>query len=114
MSTFGIYFRSRDQESANALRSRLNDLAATFGYTAERGATAGQGNLAAMLVAIDAGELALVLLPDEQIHNALQELDRLYTADMFHNDWAATVAASLRAALQRGIEAEQAEIDDDE
>lgn len=66
MTTFGLYFKDMDQEAANAMRSRLNEIAKGYGYTAERGATAGQGNLADMLQAIDAGELALVLLPDEQ------------------------------------------------
>lgn len=66
MSTIGLYFRGLSKANTNALRSRLNAIAAEFGYIAERGPTAGQGNLAVMLEAIDAGELALVLLPPEQ------------------------------------------------
>lgn len=61
MTTIGLYF-PLDQESTNALRQRLNDLAAGLGYTATRGPTAGEGNLSEMLLAIDAGEVALVLL----------------------------------------------------
>lgn len=113
MPAIGFYFPSHmTKEDVNALRERLNEVAASFGYTASRGPTAGQGNLAEMLIAIDSGELALVLLPDEQIHNALQVLDRLHREDSFHSDWAKDVAASLRAALQRGAESDQGEIDD--
>jgi len=82
MATIGLYLRGYKQEEANALRSRLNEIAATFGYTAERGATAGEGNLAEMLRAIDGGELALVLLTPEQqqaaatwLRNQATELD---------------------------------------
>ena len=110
-STIGLYFR-RDQGSANALRSRLNEIAATFGYTATRGATTGQGNLSEMLEAIDAGELALVLLPDEHFRPALEALDAISAQSRFGADnWAAGVARALRAALERGVEAEKAELD---
>lgn len=76
MATIGLYIRGVDQEGANALRARLNQIAAEFGYTSERGATAGEGNLAEMLMAIDRGELALVLLPDEQRAWAINWLDQ--------------------------------------
>ena len=65
MSTVGLYFRM-DQPAANALRARLNEMAAGFGYTAAWGPTAGQGNLAALLVAIDAGDVILVRINDTQ------------------------------------------------
>lgn len=62
MPTIGFYFRGLTQTEVNALRTRLNELAARHGYLALRGATKarGEGNLAAMLVAIDAGELTVV------------------------------------------------------
>ena len=67
MSTLGLYFGQMEQPDANALRSRLNELAGSMGYKADpKSPTAGQGLLAALLVAIDAGEVALVMLPDEQ------------------------------------------------
>jgi hypothetical protein len=75
MATIGLYIRGFDQEHANALRLRLNEIAAEFGYTSERGPTAGEGNLTQMLIAIDEGELALVLLPDEQRAWAINWLD---------------------------------------
>lgn len=112
MPAIGLYFPSyMTNEDVNALRERLNEIAAAFGYTASRGPTAGRGNLAEMLVAIDSGELTLILLPDEQIHNALQTLDCLYQEDEFHNTWSRDIATALRAALQRGVEAERAEVE---
>jgi len=53
----GLYFRDMDQGEINALRARLNTLAYELGYTAKSGPTAGKGNLAALLVAIDAGDV---------------------------------------------------------
>jgi len=58
--TMGLYFRGMPQDEINALRARLNDRAGELGYTALTGPTAGEGNLAALLVAIDAGEVELV------------------------------------------------------
>jgi len=100
MSSIGLYFRGLSKKGVNALRARLNDLAATFGYTALGGPTFGQGNLAAMLVGIDAGELALVLLSDEQFKLAIEALDQLAT-DLPSDNWAKAIANSLRAAYER-------------
>lgn len=108
MPTIGLYFPDQMTRSdVNALRSRLNQIAGDFGYTSR-----GKGNLVTMLCAIDAGELALVLLPDEHIRQALDQLDAISTEIGYTDNWAATIAASLRAANQRHIEAEQAEIDE--
>lgn len=110
MATIGLYIRGLDQEGANALRARLNQIAAEFGYTAERGATAGEGNLAEMLTAIDSGELALVLLPDEQRAWTIDWLDEQAAslrenADSWRqyslSDAIATIADALLKAQQR-------------
>jgi hypothetical protein len=45
-----------EKEEANAIRAKLNEIAKDLGYLAERGPTAGEGNLAALLVAIAEGE----------------------------------------------------------
>lgn len=101
MTAIGLYFRALDQESTNALRARLNEHAAIHGYIATRGPTAGQGNLAEMLVAIDSGELATILLADDQIAPALAHLERIDA------EWSRSIIASLRRALQY-----QAELDE--
>ncbi|MFH1634594.1 MAG: hypothetical protein ABIG63_11390 [Chloroflexota bacterium] len=106
MPTIGLYFSSAYTKSeTNALRARLNLIAASHGYIARRGPTAGQGHLAEMLVALDAGELATLLLPDEQINLALDHLDQLVESDRWTHEWAADIAAALRAALERRAEA---------
>jgi hypothetical protein len=56
----GFYFAGMSKEEVNTLRARLNDLAAELGYVAKAGPTAGQGNAAALLVAIANGEVRLV------------------------------------------------------
>jgi len=73
MGTLTLYVRT-PQPATNALRARLNALAAAHGYTATRGPTAGQGNLAELLRAIDAGEVALVLLPEQNRASAIRWL----------------------------------------
>ena len=91
-SSFGLYF-PLSQDDANALRSRLNALAADHGCTAARGPTAGQGNLAGLLIAIDGGQVATVSLSDEETADALKALKRI------NESWARSIAQSLRATL---------------
>lgn len=95
MTSIGFYFRGLDQAKTNALRQRLNDIAAGLGYIAHAGPTAGAGNLADLLVAIDSGEVAPVLLPDEQRLQAIQYLDSL------GEEWAITISIALAAASNR-------------
>lgn len=66
MSTIGLYLRM-SQPEANAMRARLNGIAKEFGYTATGGPTTGDGNLSALLQAIDVGEVAVVLLPPDVV-----------------------------------------------
>lgn len=108
MTTIGIYFRGLNQAATNALRSRLNGIAAEFGYTAERGPTAGEGNLAVMLEAIDAGELALVLLPLEQqaktadwLREQAAQLDAPDFTTLALAEALETIASALEAAMAR-------------
>ena len=100
MSQMGFYLRGLTQPQANALRARLTDLAASHGYLATRGPTAGRGNLAAMLQALDAGEVATVLLSDGQRAAAIEHLGQV------GEDWADVIVDSLLAALERQTEAE--------
>lgn len=59
-TAIGLYFRGKDKAEVNAIRARLNELAGELGYTAVSGPTTGEGNLAALLVALAAGELRIV------------------------------------------------------
>ena len=58
-STIGLYL-DISQEAANQLRDRLNRLAFRLGYSARRGPTYGEGNLAALLQGVDAGDCEIV------------------------------------------------------
>jgi len=74
MASFGLYFKDMSQEEANATRKRLNDLAAAHGFLSERGPTAGDGNLAELLMAIDNGKMALVSEDQQKQIEALMYL----------------------------------------
>lgn len=76
MAGLGLYLAGLDAAEARQLRADLADIAKRHGYTAERGPTAGQGNVATMLVAIASGEVATVLLADEPRAAAIRELRR--------------------------------------
>lgn len=112
-STIGLYFNF-DQESANALRGRLNEIAARYGYTATRGATAGQGNLSELLLAIDAGEVATVFMSDAMkalIPWLEAHQNALLLSDMFqdHQVYEAitTLKEQIAEAADREAEAEE-------
>lgn len=114
MGTAGLYFRSLEKHQVNALRSRLNELAGSMGYKADpKSPTAGQGLLAALLVAIDAGEVALVLLPDEQRAMAvawLREQAECQPGPLA--EALGSIAASLEAAVDRERAADAREIEE--
>ena len=57
--TFGFHFAGIDHEEAKAVRARLSALAGTLGYVSRRGAMAGQGNAAALILAIARGEVSI-------------------------------------------------------
>ena len=59
-ATLGFYFRGMTKEQANEIRARLNEIAAELGYTAKGGQTVGEGNAAALMVAIANGDVRLV------------------------------------------------------
>ena len=65
MATLGFYF-PLDNEAANRMRGDLNKIAKGLGYLAKRGPTAGDGNLAAMLIALSKGELKVVKVDDDK------------------------------------------------
>jgi len=106
MATIGLYVPG-SQEGANALRSRLNEIAGELGYTAERGPTTGEGNLVDLLRAIDAGEVALVALSDGEARRARAQLEKL-GADPA-GGWARALLRGLDRARVRQYEAETRE-----
>lgn len=56
----GFYFRGDiTKQELNQIRAELNRIAKELGYLAKTGPTMGQGNAAALLVAIAKGEVKL-------------------------------------------------------
>lgn len=106
MTTLGFYFRL-DRDQANAMRASLNEIARSHGYIAHGGPTHGEGNAAALLVAIAAGEVATVLLSDEQRSMAIDFLtDAAAAAPWPLRDALASIAESLSDAAAREQENE--------
>ena len=102
MSTIGLYFRGMSQQETNALRGKLNAIAAAHGYIAHAGQTAGEGNAAALLAGIAAGEVALVMLPDEQRAWVVEFLESAAaTASRPLVDALTSIADALREASAR-------------
>jgi hypothetical protein len=58
-STLGIYFPGLSKQEANAVRTRVNEVAAKLGVLAERGATAGNGATGRLLIAIANGDVVV-------------------------------------------------------
>jgi hypothetical protein len=83
----------------------LNAIAAHHGYVAVGGPTKGQGNAAELMVAIAGGEVALVLLNDNQRRRAMQHLEaeaeRLREGNYFLSIALQEIADSLREAWPR-------------
>jgi hypothetical protein len=112
MTTIGFYFRGMERQAVNALRARLNDLAAGFGYIAHGGPTTGRGNAAELFVAIDGGEVALVLLSDEQRAMVTLFLEQQVDAQpgTALAEALQVIADALVAAAQRQAQADYADI----
>lgn len=55
----GFYFRGLNKAEVTQIRAKLNEIAKGLGYIAKRGPTSGQGNAAALLIAIARGEITL-------------------------------------------------------
>ena len=79
-----LYFKNMTAAQSRFLRAELAEIAAEHGYYAERGPTAGQGNPAELLVAIAGGEVATLLLADDERRRAIRQLRRLA------EEWAAS------------------------
>jgi len=65
------------REETRAFADSLAQVAASHGYRNHFGPLAGRGNIAELLRAIEAGELATVLLADEQRDFAIRRLREL-------------------------------------
>lgn len=99
-----------EAEGAIALRSRLNALAGALGYVSPGGPTRGEGSLTRLLLAIDAGEVALVLLTDDERRKAREALVAIAAQDPFHGSWAHSILVALDAAADRQSAADVDEV----
>jgi hypothetical protein len=65
------------REETRAFAAQVAEVAASHGYRNHFGQLAGRGNIVAMLRAIESGELATVMLADEQRDYAIRRLREL-------------------------------------
>lgn len=109
MTSHLLYFRNN--RDAKAILATLAEIALAFGYVNHAGPNPGAGNVAELLAAIASGELALVLLPDEQRDYAIDDLALdAQVAEESGDYWRAqtypVLARALVAARQREQDAD--------
>jgi hypothetical protein len=98
-----LYFKNMTAQQSRQLRARLAEVAASHGYIAERGPTAGDGNPAELLVAIANGELATVLLADDERRRAIRQLQRLAEKWATSNDLDKAETAEVFAIIANAL-----------
>ncbi|RMH17462.1 MAG: hypothetical protein D6698_08310 [Gammaproteobacteria bacterium] len=109
----GVYFPKSKYESIeeiDAFMRELSRIALRYGYSTQRGPKAGGGNILELLEAIVGGEIALVLLPDEQRAEVIPWL--LEAADAAGADDRYTVRDALRAIANTLLESLRREYPD--
>lgn len=109
MTSHLLYFRNT--HDAKAILAALAQIALAFGYVNHAGPKPGAGNVAELLAAIAVGELALVLLPDEQRDYAIDDLaadaaKAAASGDYWRAETYPILSAALAAARQREQESE--------
>jgi hypothetical protein len=104
-----MYFHGTKEEVA-ARQQRLRDLAKRMDYTAIA-PNAGEGNIPALLEAIDAGEVTLLLLPPEQHGFVTDWLERqalaLRESSGVRDNSIAEALETIVQALDRALERQQ-------
>src|SRR5690606_26355407 len=104
-----------DEQSRDAAMATFASLAAAHGYLTERGTNAGKGNVAELVYRIASGEVATVLLSDEERDGAIDALRylRRLPEDEWPGTWPAREAFSIiAAALEAAREREEAWLDE--
>lgn len=107
----GFYLAGFTAAEARQLRADLAEIARQHGYIARRGPTSGDGNVAELLVAIASGEVALLLLADEEQWKAIEYLDaeteRLRQSDYTTAEALRVVSDALKDAQKRAAAQER-------
>jgi hypothetical protein len=94
--------RSFQPVTSAAMQAALRRVAERHGYASSRGPRHGQGSPSALVQALDAGELATVLLDSDERWHIIAELERHADAvDGWLADGIRAVADQLRAAAER-------------
>lgn len=105
--------RSFQPVTSAAMQAALRKIAERHGYTATRGPRAGQGSPSELVQALDAGELATVLLDSDERWQIIAELDRhAATLDGWLSEGIREVANQLRAAAEREHQLDAEELAD--
>lgn len=106
MTSYLLYFRNH--RDVKAILAALAEIALAFGYINHAGPNPGAGNVAELLAAIANGELALILLPDEQRDYAIDDLNTdAQVAATAGDYWRAQTYPALARALAAARQREQ-------
>jgi hypothetical protein len=98
--------------TSSSVTSGLRKVAEYHGYLSTRGPHSGKGNVVELALAIGSGEIATVLLPDEQRSWAIRWLDEQAKSidDPFLGEILASISRQIYEAVKREYELEQEEI----
>lgn len=106
MPIYPMYFPTK--EAMDATVAVFAEVAARHGYTNARGTNAGKGNVAELVYRIASGEVATVLLSDEERDGAIEALRHFAAlpAEEWPGTWPARealgiIAGALEAARER-------------
>jgi hypothetical protein len=89
--------------------AELRRIAQRHGYIADRGLGVGEGSISQLIAAIAAGEIILLLLPDEQRGELARWLDGEEAMDWIVQDALRTLREAIREADERAARAEAEE-----
>ncbi|MBA2680292.1 MAG: hypothetical protein H0U76_18080 [Ktedonobacteraceae bacterium] len=98
--------------TSKAVTNSLREVAEYHGYASTRGPHAGKGNVVELALAIGSGEIATILLPDEERSQVIRWLDEQAKTvdDPFLGNVLKSLAKQLHAAVEREYEVEQQEM----
>ena len=103
MPKTSLWFRGTNEEMTAKVQ-RLRDLAQSLGYTIIASKNAGEGNIAALLEGIDAGEVIIFKVPPEYYGWLAGYLEKTIGILREREDTSAPIIASALTHVEQAVE----------